>query len=358
MKLKRNNYCSNPKRFYIRVLLAIISVSLGFECSKRDSVINETLLWPEIEPFQTGYIKVSDIHEIYYELSGNPDGIPVFVIHGGPGGACSPKMRQFFNPQKYLIVLHDQRGCGKSMPNAELKDNNTQALVEDIERLRVKLGLDKIILFGGSWGSTLSLAYAENYPENIKAMVLRGIFLVTRAEEQYFYSTLSNHFPELVQQFIESFPDSTYGLNDSDIFKLFQYEDEEQRRLYMKQFNKIGAMASGIYVNENLIDTYNDSEANFRQIYTMQLVSFYYYANVCFLEEGQLLKNIGNIPDVPIFIVHGRYDMICPPLIAYKLHKSMPGSKLTIVEGAGHSMFEEPIAEELVLTMKELEVLE
>lgn len=326
-------------------------------CSERKNPNDETLLWPEIEPFQTGYLKVSDIHEIYYELCGNPDGIPVFVIHGGPGAGCSPKMRQFFNPEKYLIVLHDQRGCGKSKPNAELSENNTQKLIEDIERLREKLNLDKIILFGGSWGSTLSIAYAESYPGNIKAMVLRGIYLATKTENTFFYKALANYFPEATQQFIASFPDSTYGFNDKDIFKLFQLEDELDRNKLMKQFEKIASKAYQLHSNDSEINEYIESEKNFRQIYTMQLISFHYTANDCFLEEGQLLNNIKKIPDVPVTIVHGRYDMITPPSVAYNLHNKIPRSKLKIMEGAGHSMFEKPNAEELIMTMKELETI-
>ncbi|MBN1620958.1 MAG: prolyl aminopeptidase [Endomicrobiales bacterium] len=338
-------------------LLGILILIALCGCSERKSIDSETKLWPEIEPFQTGYLKVSDIHEIYYELSGNPDGIPVFVIHGGPGAGCFPIMRRFFNPEKYLIVMHDQRGCGKSKPNAELRENNTQELVKDIERLRAYLNLDKVVLFGGSWGSTLSLIYAESYPENISAMVLRGIWLETSEEDDKLYEMLEYHFPELVQPFIGSFPDSTYGFNSSDIFRLFQLENESARNNYMKQFEKLAAKASKICANDKAIDDYIESEENFRQIYTMQLVSFHYYANDCFLERGRILRDIGKIPEVPVTIVHGRYDMMTAPSAAYNLHKGIPGSKLKIMEEAGHSMFEKPITEELVLAMEVLETI-
>ena len=166
------------KTITLEKLILITFISIIFcSCSHNIDTAEEMNLWPEIEPFQTGFLKVSNIHEIYYELCGNSKGNPVFVIHGGPGGGCSPYMRRFFNPAKFLIVLHDQRGCGRSKPNAELKENTTQYLVKDIEQLRKKLNLDKIILFGGSWGSTLSLAYAETYPENVSGLVLRGVFL-------------------------------------------------------------------------------------------------------------------------------------------------------------------------------------
>ncbi len=351
-----NKFYGMKTQNYMKILLGIFILIVVCGCSERKSPDNEINLWPELEPFQTGYLKVSDIHEIYYELCGNPDGIPVFVIHGGPGGGCFPRMRQFFNPEKYLIVLHDQRGCGKSKPNVELRENNTHELVEDIERLRVKLNLEKIILFGGSWGSTLSLTYAESYPENIRAMVLRGIFLADE-EADFFYKVLTNYFPEFAQQLIESLPDSINELNDSNIFKLFQLKDENERNKYMKLVERLAAKASKLHEKDSAIDEYFNSEENFREIYTMSLVSYHYYTNDCFLEEGQLLRDVGKIPDIPVTIVHGRYDMITPPAVAYKLHKRIPGSKLKIVEEAGHSMSEKPIEEELVMAMKELETI-
>jgi proline iminopeptidase len=338
-------------------LLGILFLIAVCGCSERKSTDNETNLWPEIEPFETGYLKVSDIHELYYELCGNPEGIPVFVIHGGPGAGCSPKMRQFFNPEKYLIVLHDQRGCGKSKPNAELRDNNTQELIKDIELLRVKLNLKKIILFGGSWGSALSLAFVESYPENVKAMVLRGIYLATNEEDDLYYKMLTNYFPEMAHKLIESLPDSMSELNNSNLYTLFQAEDENERNKHIKLFEKLGYKALGLHVKDSVIEDYVNSEENFQEIYTMNLIAFHYFTNNCFLEEGQLLRDVGMIPDIPVVIVHGRYDMVCPPSFAFKLHKSIPGSKLRIVEEAGHSLFEKPIEAELVIAMKELETL-
>ena len=165
-------------------------------------------LWPQIEPFKTGFLKVSDIHEIYYELCGNPEGTPVFVLHGGPGGSSSPYYRRFFNPKKFLIVLHDQRGAGQSKPYAEIRENTTPHLVQDIEKLRTHLKLDKIILFGGSWGSTLGLAYGETHPQNVTGMVLRGIFTATQEEIDHFYhGGVRTFFPETYDRLIESIPE-------------------------------------------------------------------------------------------------------------------------------------------------------
>jgi proline iminopeptidase len=335
----------------------IVFLLTWISCSNDPNSEYSTSLWPEIEPYDSGYIKVSEIHEIYYELSGNPDGIPVFVIHGGPGAGCSPQMRRFFNPEHYLIVLHDQRGCGKSKPNGELRDNKTQGLIEDIEHLRVKLDLDKIILFGGSWGSALSVAYAENYPESIKAMVLRGIYLATDEESDLYYKLLTNYFPELAHPFIESLPDSLNELNDLNIYKLFQTEDENERNKYIKLFNRLSIKAIGLHVKDSIMEEYVNSEKNLQEMITMSLIGFHYFANDCFLEEGQLLRDIDKIPDIPVIIVQGRYDMVCPPSFAFKLHKSIPGSKLRIVEEAGHSLSEKPIEAELVIAMKELETL-
>jgi proline iminopeptidase len=192
-------------------ILVLILFSFLCDCQNKKENKDEISLWPEIEPFQAGYLKVSDIHEIYYELCGNPKGKPVFVIHGGPGIGCSPYMRRFFNPDKFLIVLHDQRGSGKSKPKAELQENTSQELVEDIERLRRKLGLEKIVLFGGSWGSTLSLAYAETYPDNVDGMVLRGIFFASIEEMDNIWNGIPKFFPEIAESLRNSLPG--YGSN-------------------------------------------------------------------------------------------------------------------------------------------------
>lgn len=339
----------------LKNLLEIFILIVVCGCSERKSTDNETNLWPEIEPFETGYLKVSDIHEIYYELCGNPEGIPVFVIHGGPGAGCSPYMRQFFNPEKYLIILHDQRGCGKSKPNAELKENNTQELVKDIERLRVKLNLDKLILFGGSWGSTLSLVYAESYPENIKAMVLRGIYLGTQEEGDRYYQRLRSYFPELYQNCLDLIPELTSELNDSVLFSLSQTLPFNDWKKYLKTLDRLESTVLVLNPDDNYSDEFYNSEENLKWLNAMYSIYYYYIINSFFLEDGQLLKNISRIQDIPVTIVHGRYDMVCPPLYAYILHQKLPDSKLIITELSGHQMTEKPTEVELVKAMKELE---
>ncbi|OFX84419.1 MAG: prolyl aminopeptidase [Bacteroidetes bacterium GWF2_33_16] len=311
-------------------------------------------LWPKIEPFQTGYLKVSDIHEIYYELCGNPEGIPVFVIHGGPGLGCNSYMRCFFNPNKYLIVLHDQRGCGRSIPNKEINDNNTNALIGDIEQLRLHLKLDKIILFGGSWGSTLSLAYAEKYPENIKAMVLRGIYFATIDEEKSYYPRLKNYFPELYESCMELIPDSISELNSIAFYKLYLSNHDVWEK-NLKIIDGLDYKSAVLYISDEELDEYYNLESNISELNKSYAIFYHYVANSCFLEDGQLLNNLSKIHGIPVTIINGRFDMKCPPLNAYILHKNLPGSKLIITDQAGHTMTEETTEIELIKAMKELE---
>ncbi len=259
-------------------------------------------LWPPLEPYKTDYLQVSQLHKIFYQLGGNPEGKPVMVIHGGPGGGCSPEMFRFFNPKKFHIILHDQRGAGQSKPYAEIKENTIQNLVEDIEKLRQNLGLGKVLLFGGSWGSTLALAYAETYPQNVSGMVLRGVFTATRQKYALAWAKYE------IKMAILQIPDKVVD----DIFK---------------EWNP----------------------------YDFALLENFYMANNCFLKEGQLLNNADKLKDIPMTIVNGRYDVICPPITAFKLHKKLPHSKLIIVERAGHSANAEPLRTFLVNAVKAFE---
>lgn len=337
----------------INVLILIFFLSLS--CANYNAYKDEIRSWPEIEPFKTGYLKVSDIHEIYYEMCGNPRGKPVFVIHGGPGAGCTPYMRQFFNPKKFLIVLHDQRGAGKSKPKAELRENNTQNLVEDVERLRKKLNVGKIILFGGSWGSTLSLAYAETYPDNINGMVLRGIWLATKEEEHQFWSGIPMFFPDMYDSLMNALPDSASPLNSDSVLKLMQGENQVDRENYARLVSRYEYKVCGLNVSEKSLDEYYDSDKNMEDIYASTLIEHYYASNSCFLEEGQLLRDAYKIQHIQTIIVNGRYDIACPPIFAYRLHKKLPASKLIIAEEAGHSMSEKPIQRELLKAMIEFE---
>ena len=337
------------------LILVLVTFSFLCDCQSRKDNADKISLWPEIEPFQSGYLKVSNIHEVYFELCGNPKGKPVFVIHGGPGSGCSPSMRQFFNPDKFLIVLHDQRGAGKSRPNAELRENTTQNLVEDIEKLRKKLELEKIFLFGGSWGSTLSLAYAETYPENVSGMVLRGIWLGTKDEVYHFWNGIPMFFPEMYESFVNTLPDSVLPPNDDKLVILMQSEDRTDREKYAKITSRYEYKACGLNISEESLNEYYGSEDNMAEIYTEALLTHYYASNKCFLEEGQLLRDVHKIQNIPSIIINGRYDMVCPPVTANKLHKNLPLSRLIIVEEAGHLMSEKPIEKELLKAMRDFE---
>jgi proline iminopeptidase len=333
------------------LIVVVCFSSLG--CANGGSLA-ETDLWPPIEPYETGYLKVSDLHEIYYELCGNPKGKPVFVLHGGPGSGISPYYRRFFDPEKYFIVLHDQRGAGKSKPYGEIKENTTQHLVEDIEKLRLHLKVDDIILFGGSWGSTLGLAYGETYPENVSAMVLRGIFTATREEIDHFYhGGVRAFFPETYDMLIESVPEEERKTLPSALLQRVQSEDSGERDAFSRLWTKYEYKIAALVTPDELIEGLDETDA--REFYAFALFENYYMTNGCFLEEGQLLRNADRLKDIPITLVNGRYDMICPPVTAYRLHKKLPRSKLVIVEGAGHWMGDPPIQQAMLVAMRELE---
>ncbi len=314
-------------------------------------------LWPEIEPFKVAYLEVSELHEIYYELCGNPDSRPVFVLHGGPGASIIPYYRRFFDPEKFIIVLHDQRGCGRSKPFAELRENTTRDLVGDIEKLRVELGLGKIILFGGSWGSTLALAYAETYPANVAGIVLRGVFTATQQEmAHYYYGGVGTFFPEAYKRLLSVLPDSVTALSPQVLFELVKTDDWEQRKKYSVAWIDYEATIATIEATtESFGDRWDTSEVMRYIVFSLALLENYYMANNCFLEEGELLENAHRLAGIPTIIVNGRYDMICPPINAYRVHRSIPGSKLVIAEMAGHSMAQKPIERALLRAMRAFE---
>ncbi len=345
-----------PNCRIFRLLVVAVSM-LCTNCSAGGAAGEDIELWPGIEPFKAAYLEVSEIHEIYYELCGEPDGRPVFVLHGGPGASIIPYYRRFFNPEKFLIVLHDQRGCGRSKPFAELRENTTRHLVEDIEKLRVELGLGKIILFGGSWGSTLALAFAETYPDNVAGIVIRGVFTATRREmAHYYHGGAAAFFPEAYNRLLSVLPDSVTALSPHVLFELVKNGDWEQRKKYSVAWLDYEATIAKIEATmEDFSDRWDESEVMRYIIFSLALLENYYMANNCFLEEGQLLNNAHLLEGIPTIIVNGRYDMICPPINAYRVHRSIPGSKLVIAEMAGHSMTQKPVERALLGAMREFE---
>lgn len=339
-----------------KIIILILISFLVLNCSNKVDSVDTINLWPEIEPFDTGFLKMSNIHEVYYELSGNPNGIPVFVIHGGPGSGTTPYMRRFFDPEKFLIVLHDQRGCGKSKPNAELRENTTQFLIEDIERLRNELNLNRIILFGGSWGSTLSLAYAEKYPENVSGMILRGVFLGTKEElTNIMMNVVPKFFPESYETLVSEFPDYQSSYYPENWLERLQTENLEHRKRNTILYSRYEYKACGLQIEDEILDTYYNTDENYKEYYTMALFECYYVSHACFLEEDQLLRDVNKIQHIPTIIINGRYDIICPPYTAFNLHKELANSKLRIVEKAGHLMSEQGIEQALLEAAIEFE---
>jgi proline iminopeptidase len=302
----------------------------------REALQQRTKLFPPIEPFESGYLKVSDLHEIYYELCGNPQGKPIFMLHGGPGCGCTTKSRRYFDPRKFLIVLHDQRGCGRSKPLAELEGNTTQALVEDIERLRLHLNLGRIVVTGRSWGSTLGLAYGEAYPQNVSGMVLTGIWMATQAETDHFYGDgVRLYFPEAVAKVEEVIPPDASRPSAKQLLELLRSGDPEVRRKTAQAWDRYETTVAFLRCPQEQLEALEDWDP-----YAYALIENHYLAHGCFLEEGQLWRDVDRLKDIPITLVNGRYDVICPPITAYRLHERLPNSKLDIVEQAGHALWE------------------
>jgi proline iminopeptidase len=336
------------KKLLFVTLFVVLFFGFQVPCQAEDE------LWPQVQPYKTGYLKVSDLHEIYYQLGGTPEGKPVMVLHGGPGGSCSPFFFRYFNPEKFHIILHDQRGAGKSKPYAELKDNTTQHLVEDIETLRKHFKLDKVILLGGSWGSTLALAYAETYPGNVSGMILRGIFTAARDEIDHFYhGGTAAYFPDTYEKLKNLLPHPEKKNYPAQLLEKIQSPDEATRQKY--------AMAWAMYEGKLAFLKMSDQRLEMMMGYwsanirAFALLENYYMANGCFLEEGQLLKNAYKLKDIPVILINGRYDVICPPINAYRLHQKLAKSKLIFADSAGHSATEATIQEELIKAVKAFE---
>ena len=305
----------------------------------------ENKLFPPIEPYDTGFIKKGK-HEIYYEQCGNPKGKPAIFLHGGPGGGCGSLSRRFFNPKKYRIILFDQRGCGRSKPHTCLEDNTTWHLIEDIESIRERLDIKKWLVFGGSWGSTLAIAYAQKHPKNVSQMVLRGIFMLRQKELQWFYQYgASEMYPEAWQGFLKEIPENEWDDLIESYRKIFYGDDEEKKLSAAKAWSKWEASCSFINYNPNAVK----ESINAEFALAFALIENHYFINKGFLDyENQLLDNIDIIRDIPSIIIQGRYDVVCPPTTAYELHSRWPESELVIAPFSGHSAFEKEITHELI----------
>ncbi|MBW3568444.1 MAG: prolyl aminopeptidase, partial [Proteobacteria bacterium] len=302
-------------------------------------------LYPEIEPFRQFALDVGDGHRIHVEQCGNPDGVPILFVHGGPGGGCDPRARRFFDPKHYHIVLFDQRGCGRSTPFAEIRVNTTWHLVADMEAIRERLGIDRWALFGGSWGSTLSLAYAEAHPERVTALVLRGIFLSREEDMQWFYfQGAPQVYPEYYREFLAPVPEAGRSDLVAAYRILLEDDDAAVRERAAQAWTRWELRASNLVPDEEALRMYSEP----RKAVPMARLEVHYFANDCFLEPGQLLRDIGRIRHLPGFIVQGRYDLVCPPEAAWALHEAWPEAAFEWVPRAGHSAFEPGIIEALV----------
>jgi proline iminopeptidase len=309
-------------------------------------------LYPEIEPFDSGTLKVSDIHEIYYERAGNAEGIPVVFLHGGPGGGLIPMYRQFFDPKAFHVVLFDQRGSGKSTPHAELRENTTWELIKDIEALREKFGVEKWYVFGGSWGSTLSLAYAETHPDRALGLILRGIFLTRRKELEWFYqSGASEIFPDFWERYRDEIPEDERGDFMSAYYKRLTSDDEGVRLAAARAWSVWEGATSKLYPSQDLMQHW---EGAHEALSLARIECHYFMNNSFFPSENYLLENAGKIRHLPVVIVQGRYDVVCPMTSAWELHKALPEAEFVVVPDAGHSVSEPGITSALVDAMDKI----
>lgn len=308
-------------------------------------------LFPAIEPFNTGYME-RGCHEIYYEQCGNPDGKPAIFLHGGPGGGGSTTVRRFFNPERYHIVVFDQRGCGRSKPHGCLEQNTTWDLVEDIETLKNKLGFEKWLVFGGSWGSTLSLAYSQTYPKSVSEMVLRGIFMLRKKELDWFYQEgASNIFPEAWEKFLEPIDISQRDDLMSAYHEIFKSDNTEKKLNAAIAWSRWEGSTSSLSYNPDMADSFSDPKFAL----AFALIENHYFVNKGFLEhENQLIESgIDIIRNIPTTIVQGRYDIVCPMTTAWELSKNWPEANLIVAPSSGHTAFEKEITHELIKATEE-----
>jgi proline iminopeptidase len=295
-------------------------------------------LYPPRQPYNEGELKVSDLHTIHFEESGNPEGKPIVLLHGGPGGGCPPFYRQYFDPEKWRLVMFDQRGCGQSKPHAELQENTTWDLVNDIEKLREYLNIHQWVVFGGSWGSTLSLAYSQTHPDRCKGLILRGIFMLRQKEIRWFYQEGASYiFPDAWEEYVKPIP-----INERDDLLTAYYQrltspDAQIRLEAARAWSIWEGSTSRLFPDLDLkqrfgIDAFAEAFAR---------IECHYFINKGFIDpEDKLLLNIDRIRKIPAVIVQGRYDVVCPMMSAWELHRAWPEAEFIVVADAGHSMSE------------------
>ena len=309
------------------------------------------VLYPEIKPYQRHQFKVSELHDIYVDEAGNPDGVPLIFVHGGPGGACDFSSRRFYDPQAYRIITFDQRGCGRSTPHAELTDNTTEHLIADMETIRQQLGIEQWILFGGSWGATLSLLYAQAHPDRTLGLILRGVFLCRATDLEWLYRNGANRvFPDHWAEFANYIPEAERG----DLLKAY-YErltgmDELARMAAAKSWVSWESHCSRLRPSPDALS----KSIRQRNALAMSRIETHYFVNRGFIRENQILDNMSSIKHIPAKIIHGRYDMVCPLDNSVSLHEAWPASELYIIRDAGHSSAEPGIVDALIRATQDM----
>ncbi len=302
-------------------------------------------LYPAIHPYVTHSLAVEAEHTLYVEECGTPAGIPVVFLHGGPGAGCEPYHRTFFDPALYRIVLFDQRGCGRSTPHAELNANDTHALVRDIETIRAHLGIERWIVFGGSWGSTLALVYAQAHHRKVLGLILRGIFLCRPQDIHWFYQEGARRvFPDYWEEYLRQIPEVERDDLLNAYYRRLTGEDEVTRMAAAKAWSIWEARAASMMPQPRLVEHFGDPHTAL----SLARIEAHYFVNNCFLEPDQILRDAARLADIPGVVVHGRYDMVCPVDQAWELHRVWPQARLVIVPDAGHSATEPGIAHALV----------
>lgn len=311
-----------------------------------DSVSIRRQLYPQSEPYETGFLQVSDLHTLYFEKANNPDGFPVLCLHGGPGGGISPDMRRFFDPARWHVIAFDQRGCGRSTPHAEVTDNTTWELVNDIEKLRVHLGIEKWAVFGGSWGSTLALAYAIKHPDRVISLVLRGIFLVTKHEIDWFYQEGANNiFPDSFERYVSVIPQEERGDIVGAFHRRLFSEDRDTRIIAARAW----ARWEGDCLSMRGADARPTRFEDDQFVTAFARIENHYFVNKGFMPtDNWILENIGALKNIPAHIVHGRYDLLTPMSSAWALKRAWPKAELEIVPDAGHASLEPGIVDALL----------
>jgi proline iminopeptidase len=306
--------------------------------------ISSAPLFPSIEPYRKGHLKVSDLHTLYWEECGNPQGVPVLFLHGGPGAGLSAVHRQFFDPAYYRIVLFDQRGAGQSTPLGEYRQNTTQLLIEDIEQIREMMGIEQWLVFGGSWGSTLSLAYGQAHPQRCTGFILRGIFLCTPAEIDWFINGIQWFFPKEHAQFVACIPEA----ERSDLLHAFERrlfgQDSTESLEAARAWGRYEGSCLHLLPHPQVADQFG-SDAVAMGVGRLEA---HYFLNDGFFSDDQLIKNVTKIRHLPAVIIQGRYDVVCPALSAWRLHQEWPQASFQMIEDAGHSALEPGICNALV----------